>query len=98
MRTLKEIKDTLAAHEEEIRKKYGVAILGIFGSYARGEQNELSDIDILVELEKPIGLKFFELWDELENLLGIKVDLLTIKAVKQKPLLWKSIAEDVVYV
>ncbi len=98
MRTLKEIKDTLAAHEEEIRKRYGVVISGIFGSYARGEQNELSDIDILVELEKPIGLKFFELWDELENLLGIKVDLLTIKAVKQKPLLWKSIEEDVVYV
>ena len=98
MRTLKEIKDTLAAHEEEIRKKYGVVILGIFGSYARGEQNELSDIDILVELEKPIGLKFFELWDELEKLLGVKVDLLTIRAVKQKPNLWKSIEEDVVYV
>ena len=98
MRTLKEIKDTLAAHEEEIRKKYGVAILGIFGSYARGEQNELSDIDILVELEKPIGLKFFELWDELEKLLGVKVDLLTVRAVKQKPNLWKSIEEDVVYV
>jgi len=98
MRTLKEIKDTLAAHEEEIRKRYGVVILGIFGSYARGEQNELSDIDILVELEKPIGLKFFELWDELEKLLGVKVDLLTIRAVKQKPNLWKSIEEDVVYV
>ena len=98
MRTLKEIKDTLAAREEEIRKRYGVVILGIFGSYARGEQNELSDIDILVELEKPIGLKFFELWDELENLLGVKVDLLTIRAVKQKPNLWKSIEEDVVYV
>ncbi len=98
MRTLKEIKDILTSHEEEIRKKYGVVILGIFGSYARGKQNALSDIDILVELEKPIGLKFFELWDELENLLGIKVDLLTIKAVKQKPLLWKSIKEDVVYV
>ncbi len=98
MRPLKEIKDTLAAHEEEIRKRYGVAILGIFGSYARGEQNELSDIDILVELEKPIGLKFFELWDELEKLLGVKVDLLTIRAVKQKPNLWKSIEEDVVYV
>ena len=98
MRTLKEIKDTLAAHEEEIRKRYWVVISGIFGSYARGEQNELSDIDILVELEKPIGLKFFELWDELEKLLGVKVDLLTIRAVKQKPNLWKSIEEDVVYV
>ena len=98
MKTLKEIKDILAAHEEEIRKKYGVVILGIFGSYARGEQNELSDIDILVKLEKPIGLKFFELGDEVENLLGVKVDLLTIKAVKQKPKLWKSIEGDIVYV
>jgi len=84
--------------KKKIRKKYGVVILGIFGSYARGEQDELSDIDILVELKKPIGLKFFELWDELENLLGIKVDLLTIKAVKQKPKLWESIKEDIIYV
>ncbi|MHA1230079.1 MAG: nucleotidyltransferase family protein [Candidatus Helarchaeota archaeon] len=98
MRTLKDLKDILAAYKEEIRKKYGVIILGIFGSYAREEQNEFSDIDILVDLEKPIGLKFFELWDELENLLGIKVDLLTIKSVKQKPLLWKSIKGSVVYV
>ena len=98
MKTLKEIKNILASHEEEIRKKYGVVILGIFESYARGEQDELSDIDILVELKKPIGLKFFELWDELENLLGIKVDLLTIKAVKQKPKLWESIKKDIIYV
>jgi len=95
---VKDIKGFLEKHKEEIRKKYGVVILGIFGSYARGEQNELSDIDILVELKKPVGLKFFELWDELEKLLGVKVDLLTIKAVKQKPELWKSVKEDVVYV
>ncbi len=98
MRPLKEIKDTLTAHEEEIRKRYGVAILGIFGSYARGEQDEPSDIDILVEQEEPIGLEFFELWDGLEDLLGVKVDLLTIRAVKQKTLLWKSMEEDVIYV
>ncbi|MHA1846921.1 MAG: nucleotidyltransferase family protein [Promethearchaeota archaeon] len=98
MKTLKEIKDTLKAHVEEIRKKYGVVILGIFGSYARGEQNELSDMDILVEVEKPIGLKFFELWDELESFLGVKVDLLTIKSVKQKLRLWKSIKGDIVHV
>ncbi len=98
MKEIKDIKGFLERYKEEIRKKYGVVILGIFGSYARGEQNELSDIDILVELKKPIGLKFFELWDELERLLGVRVDLLTIKAVKQKPELWKSIKEDVVYV
>lgn len=58
----------------------------------------MSDIDILVEIERPIGLRFFELWDDLEAILGVKIDLLTVKAVKQKPLLWKSIKEDLVYV
>jgi len=98
MKTLEEIKKELVKHKEEIRKKYGVRILGIFGSYARGEQKEVSDIDILVEIERPIGLRFFELWDDLEAILGVKIDLLTVKAVKQKPLLWESIKEDLVYV
>ena len=98
MKTLEEIKKELVKHKEEIRKKYGVRILGIFGSYARGEQKKVSDIDILVEIERPIGLRFFELWDDLEAILGVKIDLLTVKAVKQKPLLWESIKEDLVYV
>ena len=98
MKTLEEIKKELVKHKEGIRKKYGVRILGIFGSYARGEQKEVSDIDILVEIERPIGLRFFELWDNLEAILGVKIDLLTVKAVKQKPLLWESIKEDLVYV
>ena len=98
MKTLEEIKKELVKHKEGIRKKYGVRILGIFGSYARGEQKEVSDIDILVKIERPIGLRFFELWDDLEAILGVKIDLLTVKAVKQKPLLWKSIKKDLVYV
>ncbi len=98
MNDIKKIKDVLGRHKEDIRKRYGVVILGIFGSYSREEQNEESDIDILVDLERPIGFKFFELWDELERLLNAKVDLLTIKSVKQKPLLWKSIEEDLIYV
>jgi len=98
MKTLEEIKKELVKHKEGIRKKYGVRILGIFGSYARGEQKKVSDIDILVEIERPIGLRFFELWDDLEAILGVKIDLLTVKAVKQKPLLWESIKEDLVYV
>lgn len=98
MKGLEKIKNTLAEQKEMIREKYGVKIIGIFGSYARGEETEVSDIDILVEIEKPIGFKFFELWDHLEELLGVKVDLLTIGAVRQKPLLWESIKEDLVYV
>lgn len=84
MRTIKEIKRILAEHKEEIRKRYGVIILGIFGSYARGEENKTSDVDILVELERPIGLKFFELWDNLENLLGCDVDLVRAKLLRDE--------------
>jgi predicted nucleotidyltransferase len=95
MKTLEEIKRILAEHKSEIRKKYGVVIVGFFGSYARGEQNETSDVDIIVELERPIGLKFYELCDYLENILGIKVDVLTLSALKQKSLLWENVKGDI---
>jgi predicted nucleotidyltransferase len=98
MKTIEEIKRILKEHKEEIREKYGVVIVGVFGSYVKGEQNETSDVDIIVELERPIGLKFYELWDYLENILGIKVDVLTLSALKQKSLLWENIKEDIVYV
>ena len=86
MRNIEEIKNILKAHKEEIKERYGVVILGIFGSYARKEQKETSDIDILVDIERPIGLKFFELWNEIEKMLGCNVDLITTRAAKQKPL------------
>jgi len=73
-------------------------IIGIFGSYSRGEQRDNSDVDILVKLERPIGLRFFELWDELKKLLDMKVDLFTVDAVKQKEQLWESIKEDLIHV
>ena len=98
MKTPEEIKKMLSENKEKLRRKYGVKILGVFGSYARNEQGKKSDVDILVEIEKPIGFKFFELWDELEEMLGIKVDLLTLKSVKQKQLLWESVKEDLIYV
>jgi predicted nucleotidyltransferase len=98
MPNLEEIKRILAEHKEKIREKYGVRIIGIFDSYARGEQTELSDIDILVEPEKPIGLKFFELYDYFENILGTKVDILTLESLKQKSLLLENIKEDLTYV
>ena len=51
----------------------------IFGSYSRGEKTKDSDVDILVLLDKsrPIGLKFFGMWNDLEELLGRKVDLVS---------------------
>jgi len=57
--------------------EYGVKRIGIFGSYAKGAAEEKSDVDILVEFERPIGFKFIELAEYLEHLLGRKVDVLT---------------------
>lgn len=98
MRKIEEIRSILNEQKDYIREKYGVVILGIFGSFARGEQTETSDIDILVELERPIGLEYFELWDYLEKILNCKVDLVTLSAAKQKALLWDSIKEDLLHV
>ena len=77
-------------------KRYGVKQLGLFGSFARGEQKSSSDLDFLVELEKEtfrayMGLKFF-----LEDLFGCKVDLVMKDSVK--PRLRDIILREVIYV
>ena len=96
MKTVDEIKSILAQHKEELRDRYKVKEIGIFGSYIRGEQREKSDLDILVEFEKPIGLEFIELAEFLESLLEVKVDLVSKGAVK--PNRWRYIEKDLIYV
>jgi predicted nucleotidyltransferase len=75
-----------------ILKKHGIKKAAIFGSLARGEQNKASDVDILVELSKPMGYAFFGIQDEMEDALKRKVDLLTYKSVN--PLLKNYILKD----
>lgn len=58
-----------------IMQDYGVETAGLFGSYARGEATESSDIDIVINCGKVKGLKFFGLWDDVEAKLGKHVDL-----------------------
>lgn len=74
---LKEVKPTLEAD-------YFVKSLGLFGSFADDTATEESDIDILVEFEKPIGWRFFTLEKYLEKILGRKIDLVTPNAVKEQ--------------
>ena len=88
----------LAEHKEELRKKYKVREIGIFGSVVRGEQREISDVDILVDFEKPIGWDVVDLADYLEAILGVKVDLVLKGGVIRKPALWNYIKEDLRYV
>lgn len=78
----------------ELREKYSVNYLGVFGSYIRGEQTEDSDLDILVQFDKKPGLfKYIELEDHLSELLGVKVDLVMKSALK--PNIGKRILSEV---
>ncbi|MHC1630968.1 MAG: nucleotidyltransferase family protein [Methanotrichaceae archaeon] len=69
--------ETITEHKKEIKKKYGVRKIGVFGSHVRGEQTETSDVDLLVEFEKPTFDNFMDLLFFLEDLFGKKVDLIT---------------------
>jgi hypothetical protein len=82
-RSVDEIRQELRAHLPELRERYGVSYLGIFGSYVRGEQKMTSDVDILVEFDRPgTLLGFIHLQNDLIDLLGIKVDLVEKNGLK----------------
>ena len=69
----------------KVLKRNGVKRAGIFGSYARGEQTENSDVDILVEFGKDVSLfNFVSVKLEVENLIGKKIDLVEYRTVKSK--------------
>ena len=82
MQTLAELQRIIHAHWGELRAGYKVSKLGVFGSYARGEQAEGSDLDVLVEFAEPVGLRWIHLADRLEELLQVRVDLVTPDAIK----------------
>ncbi len=95
--TLDQLKDILRDHRDEMSREYGVAAIGIFGSYVRGEATEGSDIDILVEFDRPIGFfRFLEFEEKLAGWLGAPVDLVTKAALK--PNIGKHILNEVAMV
>ncbi len=98
MQTLDDIKHTLQRHKDELKTKYKIREIGIFGSYTRQEQSDESDIDILVEFEpnaKISLLDFVRLESYLTELLGVKVDLVEKPGIKQA--LRKYIMNEVIY-
>ncbi len=96
MLDLEKIKRTLTKRKAFYAQEYGVSRMAIFGSYSRGEQSRSSDVDIMVEFDRPIGLRFVDLADDLESLLNTKVDLVSKKAIK--PRLLRMIEPEFVYV
>ncbi|HHN48259.1 MAG TPA: nucleotidyltransferase [Bacteroidales bacterium] len=96
MKTLSEIKSTLNNNRKRLFEDYSIKSMAIFGSYSRREQTEESDLDILVEFSDRIGVRFIDLAEELENIVGFKVDLVSKNGIKGKYL--KSINSDLIYV
>ena len=79
-----------------MQKRYPIGRLGVFGSYARGEATEKSDIDIAVEITGAMGLSFIAMADEIEDLFGIKTDVIPKRSIKPEYL--QYVEKDIVYV
>jgi len=96
MKSLAAIKSILTKHKRHLCNKYGLNLIAVFGSYGREEQGKNSDVDILVDFKKPIGVEFIDLANELENILKLKVDLVSKNDIKEK--YFRHIEKDLNYV
>ncbi len=96
MKSLNEIKYSLIIHKQQLYSEYPIQSIAILGSYARKERNEKSDLDIMVEFNDKIGIRFIDLADEIERIIGIKVDLVSRKGIKEK--YFNAIQPDLIYV
>jgi uncharacterized protein len=100
MLTTQQLTDMLRQQLPYLSAEYGITRLGIFGSYAKGVAYEQSDIDLVVEFKTPIGIRFVEFTDYLEQLFHVPVDVLTpagIQAIRNATVA-KAIQESIVYV
>jgi predicted nucleotidyltransferase len=85
MKTVDEIRTVIRRHSGVLAEKYGIAVVGVFGSYVRGEQEQDSDIDLLVEILRPISLlEVVGAGIYLEELLQMRVDLVPKRDVREE--------------
>ena len=96
MTNLNYIERTLSSQKKQLASRFGVKRLAIFGSYARNEQRRDSDVDIFVEFEAPVGIEFIDLANFLEDLLEVRVDLVSRNGIKPNYL--NKILPDLKYV
>jgi predicted nucleotidyltransferase len=82
MYNTEQIVNILKSQKKKLEKKYPISELALFGSYARGDNRDDSDIDILVDFNGRIGIEFISLAHELEDIFQTKVDLVSRKGIK----------------
>ncbi len=100
MLTREKVTEILRENYLYLASEYGVRRIGLFGSCAKDVPTEASDIDIVVEFDRPIGFRFVEFAEYLECLLGKSVDVLTPAGIRgiRVDRIAKSIKENIVYV
>ena len=94
MTAKEEILRILREQRELLGHRYPIRRLALFGSWARGDTQEQSDFDIMVEVDPSIGIRFVELAEELERALGRNVDLVSRRAIK--PAYWERIEPELI--
>ena len=90
------VKQILTQLKPELKQKYFVNSIGLFGSIVRADFTDKSDVDIIVDFSKPIGIEFIDLADYIESKLSKKVDLVSRNAVKTK--YFHQIESEIIYV
>jgi predicted nucleotidyltransferase len=100
MLTKQKIEELLRENYPRLVGEYGLKKIGLCGSFAKGLSGAASDVDLIVEFDRPIGLKFVDFAEDLERLLGRKVDVLTTAGVEAIRIgrVAEDIAKSVVYV
>jgi predicted nucleotidyltransferase len=93
MLTKEQIAHKLRENYQYLATEFGLKKIGLFGSYAKGTQQDRSDIDLIVDFERPIGLQFIEFVEYLEALFGKKTDVITVAGLKG--IRSKNIAESI---
>lgn len=97
MTKLDKFREILKQHKYDLKDRFKLKNIGLFGSYVNKKQNRKSDLDILVEFKEAPGLlKFIELEEYLSKTIGVKVDLVMKQALK--PAIKKYILREVVYI
>ena len=96
MTELTSIKQILSQLKPELKQKYFVNSIGLFGSIVRDDFTDKSDVDIIVDFSKPIGIEFIDLADYIESKLSKKIDLVSRNGVKAK--YFHQIESEIIYV
>lgn len=94
MMTTADVLAALRRAKPDLVRRFGVRRMALFGSYARGDQRTNSDVDVVVEVDPSIGLRFVDLADSIESAVGVQTEVVSRRAIK--PRHWAVIEKELI--